>query len=671
MKRRRRLKKIQLLFSLDNHDPTVFSGTKQKQKKTTPTFGIGTYFQKKKKKWYKSPPPPYPAITTRFHPSQFFCPRSLHPPPLFLPPSQMDQYSAGQCAFALGYVGILVLWAYAEYLELRASDALARVYDTELNEITAPSPLGSSSADAQHENKDDEGASSAPAAAAAGGAAAQEESSVPANTSSSSSSAVDIPVPLPPSPSSALSVGGVLRSVVSTHDNPVWNMVRMHPPALVAHRLELRDAAEFGAHLCFYFFCDRTSVMPPPGEKHYSRDLFWFIYAILIAYNVAHYVEKTHAANYLNRDQTEEWKGWMQILFLMYHYFNAGEQYNSIRLYIAAYVWMTGFGNFSFYYVRKDFSPARFFQMLWRLNFLVFWVCVVMNNDYMLYYICPMHTIWTVFVYFILRIGNKYNDNGNVIMLKVALSVAVVYVGWANADAFYAVWRPLSPLVQYVDPNPKNPGLVQEPLHEWFFRSGLDRYVWIFGMLCANFHPTTEKFLLWMDSLPQAARFGARSVFTGTLLTIGVYWYRSFMVLDRREYNTWHPYTSFIPIGIYILLRNLTPTLREWSLTYFSFLGKITLETYIGQFHIWLHTGVANGQPRTLLTLVPDYPLMNFFVVTPLYLWISYRLFHLTNTLKLDILPSKDNPRLYRNLLLTAATWTCIYICGRLIKSFA
>ena len=50
-------------------------------------------------------------------------------------------------------------------------------------------------------------------------------------------------------------------------------------------------------------------------------------------------------------------------MFLMYHYFAASEIYNSIRLFIAAYVWMTGFGNFSYYYIRKDFSMARFAQV--------------------------------------------------------------------------------------------------------------------------------------------------------------------------------------------------------------------------------------------------------------------------------------------------------------------
>lgn len=42
---------------------------------------------------------------------------------------------------------------------------------------------------------------------------------------------------------------------------------------------------------------------------------------------------------------------------------------------------------------------GRFFQMMWRLNFLVLFCCLVLNNSYMLYYICPMHTLFTIMVY--------------------------------------------------------------------------------------------------------------------------------------------------------------------------------------------------------------------------------------------------------------------------------
>lgn len=60
---------------------------------------------------------------------------------------------------------------------------------------------------------------------------------------------------------------------------------------------------------------------------------------------------------------------YVQVLFLMYHYFAATEIYNAIRVFIAAYVWMTGFGNFSYYYIRKDFSLARFIQACFILPF--------------------------------------------------------------------------------------------------------------------------------------------------------------------------------------------------------------------------------------------------------------------------------------------------------------
>lgn len=44
-------------------------------------------------------------------------------------------------------------------------------------------------------------------------------------------------------------------------------------------------------------------------------------------------------------------------------------------------------------------SLPRFCQMMWRLNALVVVCCLALNNSYMLYYICPMHTLFTVFVY--------------------------------------------------------------------------------------------------------------------------------------------------------------------------------------------------------------------------------------------------------------------------------
>jgi len=56
--------------------------------------------------------------------------------------------------------------------------------------------------------------------------------------------------------------------------------------------------------------------------------------------------------------------------------------------------------------------------MMWRLNFLVFIVCMVMRNSYVLYYICPMHTIFTLLVYASLGIASQYNQYNACLLVK-------------------------------------------------------------------------------------------------------------------------------------------------------------------------------------------------------------------------------------------------------------
>merc|ERR1712146_329342 len=78
------------------------------------------------------------------------------------------------------------------------------------------------------------------------------------------------------------------------------------------------------------------------------------------------------------------------------------------------------------------------------------------------------------------------------------------------------------------------------------------------------------------------------------LLCAGAYAYATtIFALPKKEYNALHPYTAVIPITLYIL-RNLFPTLRRWHMHLFEYLGKITLETYIAQFHVWMATTGVN-----------------------------------------------------------------------------
>ena len=49
------------------------------------------------------------------------------------------------------------------------------------------------------------------------------------------------------------------------------------------------------------------------------------IFAALGAYGWRVTLKESRTTSSLHREQTEEMKGWMQVLFLLYHYFNAGK----------------------------------------------------------------------------------------------------------------------------------------------------------------------------------------------------------------------------------------------------------------------------------------------------------------------------------------------------------
>ncbi|XP_023000207.1 protein REDUCED WALL ACETYLATION 2-like [Cucurbita maxima] len=320
---------------------------------------------------------------------------------------------------------------------------------------------------------------------------------------------------------------------------------------------------------------------------------------------------------------------------------------------------MTGFGNFSYYYVRKDFSFSRFAQMMWRLNFLVFGCCIVLDNSYMLYYICPLHTFFSLTVYGFVGILKKYNEIRSVIAVKFLACFLIVIIVWEIPGVFDVLWEPFTFILGYKDPNRLAEQL--PPLYEWHFRTGLDRYIWILGMLYAFYYPTAEEWIEKLDEAKLKRRILIKTTIVVTSSMAAYLWYEYIFKLDSITYNKYHPYTSWIPITAYICIRNVTQSTRSYTLLVFGWIGKISLDTYISQFHIWLRSNAPDAQPKLLLTIIPDYPLLNFMLTTITLMAASYRLSELTNTFKTAFVPSKDNKRIMYNMMSGGAIVGILY----------
>ncbi|KAE8651228.1 hypothetical protein Csa_002289 [Cucumis sativus] len=215
------------------------------------------------------------------------------------------------------------------------------------------------------------------------------------------------------------------------------------------------------------------------------------------------------------------------VIFLMYHYFDAREICNMGRVCIASYIWMTGFGNFSYYYARKDFSNiSRFAQV-------------------------------------------------------TLLPISIIPSNLIRTSQFRH---------GYKDPNRLKENL---PLmYEWHFRTGLDRYIWILGMMYAYYYSTAM--YLWFEYV---------------------------IKMDSLTYNKFHPYTSWIPIT----------------------------------------SNAPDAQPKLLLTIIPDYPILNFMLTTTIFIMSSYRISELTNTFKMVFVPSKDNKRIMYTMIAGATIMAVLY----------
>ncbi|RGP79036.1 o-acetyltransferase cas1 [Fusarium longipes] len=316
-------------------------------------------------------------------------------------------------------------------------------------------------------------------------------------------------------------------------------------------------------------------------------------------------------AGILARDQTEEWKGWMQAAILVYHWTGASSNlpiYIFIRLLVAAYLFQTGYGHTIYFLSKKDFSFRRVTSVLLRLNILSCVLPYVMGTDYMFYYFAPLVTFWFLVVYATMAVCSGFNDSIKVLGSKILASFIFITVV-LNATPLMEWFFVLLGLVFRI----------KWDLAEWQFRVTLDGAIVFVGMLAGVVHQRVERDAFWYTNYKFA-------IVPSLAAVLGFGYFCSFME-SKSVYITLHPIISIFPILGFIGLRNAVTPLRNRYSTAAAWLGKCSLETFILQFHIFLA-----GDTKGVLLLdifKGDGSLLNdrwrdLVVIVPVFLWISH-----------------------------------------------
>ncbi len=171
-------------------------------------------------------------------------------------------------------------------------------------------------------------------------------------------------------------------------------------------RVFLWSVTKLGLIIAYFYVCDRTNLFMKEN-KYWSQLVFWLpvLYVVVVG---LFFTEEAKGTRLLHRDQTDEWKGWMQLMILIYHYTDASHHslsiYMLIRVLVSAYVFLNGFGHFFYVWQKGETGVTRFLQVLFRMNFLTVVLCLAMNRPYQTYYFVPLISFWFSMQYLLMAL---------------------------------------------------------------------------------------------------------------------------------------------------------------------------------------------------------------------------------------------------------------------------
>ncbi|XP_065185473.1 N-acetylneuraminate 9-O-acetyltransferase-like isoform X2 [Sycon ciliatum] len=367
-----------------------------------------------------------------------------------------------------------------------------------------------------------------------------------------------------------------------------------------------------GIVLLYTYLADRTPVFTKE-EKHFNWTSFAVPLAILGILGFVTY-QPVKDASVLNRQQTCETRGWMQLVLLVYHYTGGSKilgLYYVARLIVAMYIFLSAFGHYTYGLKRGASSWSRVAEVLFRLNLYTVLLCLTMDVPYLHYYFVPLISACYLLVLLVAAIPPVAWDQNKspwMQVLKAICFTLVVALYRVQPDMFNWIisFPPLSQL--FLDDDIS--------LHEWTFRFGLDVLAVPSGILCAVMLHRFPQINGWICS--RSIGNNLMTILSAVTLVV----YCGMMATNctsKPECNLVHTYLSPIMLGGFVLVRNTWEPLRKHYSQFFDWVGIYSLELFIAQYHVLL----ANDT-RSLLVLVEGNPILNICIVTTIFVLVSH-----------------------------------------------
>jgi hypothetical protein len=256
--------------------------------------------------------------------------------------------------------------------------------------------------------------------------------------------------------------------------------------------------------MCYCFFADRSQLFNKV-HKLFNQTEFVSLCGIFLVFGLltvrksedvpqrknSNEVVGLSSQPFLSRDQTNEWKGWMQIIVLLYHWTGASKElwiYILVRLIVASYLFLTGYGHAMYFTERGDYSVRRVAAVLIRLNLLTIALSYQMYTNYLFYFAAPLASFWFLIIYATFRFGRELNANPGFLLGKLAFSATITVLVHTQAQPLNFLFWLLRATCG-----------IHWNATEWRSRVFLDGFIVYVGALVALLH-------IWIRSVQSAPK---------------------------------------------------------------------------------------------------------------------------------------------------------------------